>query len=121
MDNWRKSSYSGANGGSCVETASADGTVHVRDTTDRARFVLPISADAWREFTSGLKTAELDPLTATYAALRPSQTYSWLGRSCILTGAATVTACGTAHTVTATKPHAPTLAEDLVHNLGTAG
>ena len=35
--------------------------------------------------------------------------------------AATVTACGTAHTITATKPHAPALAEDLVHNLGTAG
>jgi Domain of unknown function (DUF397) len=76
MDNWRKSSYSGANGGSCVETASADGTVQVRDTTDRAGFVLPISADAWREFISGLETAELDPLTATYGALRPSQTCS---------------------------------------------
>ena len=34
--------------------------------------------------------------------------------------AATVTACGTAHTITATKP-TPALAEDLVHNLGTAG
>ena len=36
MDNWRKSSYSDANGGNCVETASGDGLILVRDTTDRA-------------------------------------------------------------------------------------
>ena len=33
--NWRKSSYSGANGGECVEVAAA-GAVMVRDTTDRS-------------------------------------------------------------------------------------
>lgn len=31
---WRKSSYSGSSG-SCVETASGEGVVMVRDTTDR--------------------------------------------------------------------------------------
>jgi len=30
---WRKSSYSGDNGGECVEVASAAGSVLVRDTT----------------------------------------------------------------------------------------
>ena len=33
--NWRKSSYSGADGGECVEVASTSGTVMVRDTKDR--------------------------------------------------------------------------------------
>ena len=33
---WRKSTHSEGNGGSCVETASSDGTIQVRDT-DRYR------------------------------------------------------------------------------------
>ena len=33
---WRKSSYSGSNGGECVEVATA-GAVLVRDTADRER------------------------------------------------------------------------------------
>ena len=32
---WRKSSYSSNGGADCVETASASGTVLVRDTADR--------------------------------------------------------------------------------------
>ena len=50
MDNWRKSSRSNANGGSCVETASASGVVLVRDTTDREGYTLSVPADAWRTF-----------------------------------------------------------------------
>ena len=46
---WRKSSYSGANGGQCVEVASAEG-VAVRDTTDREDVTLEFSAEAWRQF-----------------------------------------------------------------------
>ena len=46
---WRKSSYSGDNGGECVEVATA-GTVLVRDTTDRNGPVLAIPCDAWRTF-----------------------------------------------------------------------
>jgi len=56
MGEWRKSSYSGANGGSCVEVATAD-RVLVRDTTDRDGGTLTLSADAWRTFTDSLKTA----------------------------------------------------------------
>ena len=55
MDGWRKSSYSGGNGGSCVETASDGAIVLVRDTTDRDGFTLSIPADAWAEFTDSLR------------------------------------------------------------------
>lgn len=50
---WRKSSHSGANGGDCVEVASAEG-VAVRDTTDREGVTLEFSAQAWQEFTRRL-------------------------------------------------------------------
>ena len=50
---WRKSSYSGANGGDCVEVASTEG-VTVRDTTDREGVTLEFSAQAWQEFTRRL-------------------------------------------------------------------
>jgi cobalamin biosynthesis protein CobT len=52
--NWRKSSYSGSNGGECVEVASA-GAVLVRDTVDRHGPVLTFTADAWRAFTTTIK------------------------------------------------------------------
>ena len=50
MDSWRKSSYSGGNGGSCVELASDDGVVLVRDTTDRDGGTLTFTAGAWTAF-----------------------------------------------------------------------
>ena len=50
MDNWRTSSYSSGGGGQCVETASADGAVVVRDSTDRDGFMLIIPASAWSQF-----------------------------------------------------------------------
>ena len=49
-DNWRKSSYSGGEGGNCVELADRDGRVMTRDTQDRSGPVLKVSAQAWREF-----------------------------------------------------------------------
>lgn len=51
---WRKSSYSGSNGGNCVETASGNGLVLVRDTTDRDGGTLAFTADAWATFTRSL-------------------------------------------------------------------
>jgi hypothetical protein len=51
---WRKSSYSGANGGDCVEVASAE-IVAVRDTTDRDGVTLEFTAAAWRQFTLRLR------------------------------------------------------------------
>ncbi|MDQ2814749.1 MAG: DUF397 domain-containing protein [Actinomycetota bacterium] len=48
---WRKSSYSGDNGGECVEVATA-ADVLVRDAADRSGPVLTFTADAWRAFTA---------------------------------------------------------------------
>jgi hypothetical protein len=48
--NWRKSSYSGANGGECVEVATTAGAVMVRDSTDRGGDTLTVPAAAWRAF-----------------------------------------------------------------------
>jgi hypothetical protein len=55
MGDWRKSTYSDATGGQCVETASDSGVILVRDTTDRDGGTLAFAADAWQRFTSGLK------------------------------------------------------------------
>jgi Domain of unknown function (DUF397) len=52
---WRKSSYSGTGGGSCVEAAGMDGSILVRDTTDRGGVVLSISPNAWHRFTGTLR------------------------------------------------------------------
>jgi hypothetical protein len=55
---WRKSSYSGGNGGGCVEAANADAAgrvVLVRDTTNREGAMLSIAADAWEEFLGTLR------------------------------------------------------------------
>jgi Domain of unknown function (DUF397) len=45
---WRKSSYSGGNGGGCVEAGVADttGVVLVRDTTNRTGAILTVTANA---------------------------------------------------------------------------
>ncbi len=52
MGDWRKSTYSSANGGDCVETASGDGVVLVRDTADPGGTVLDFSVEAWAAFTA---------------------------------------------------------------------
>jgi Domain of unknown function (DUF397) len=51
---WRKSTYSDSNGGQCVETASDNGMILVRDTTNRDGGTLDFTAAAWREFTNSL-------------------------------------------------------------------
>jgi hypothetical protein len=52
---WRKSSYSGANGGSCVEAASGESAILVRDTTDRDGLTLSLPAATWTAFTASLR------------------------------------------------------------------
>jgi hypothetical protein len=53
---WRKASYSNANGGDCVETATGHGSILVRDTKDRGHGpVLAVNADAWRALLAGIK------------------------------------------------------------------
>ncbi len=51
---WRKSSYSGDNGGECVEVAAAE-AVLVRDTADRGGLVLAFTTDVWRAFTATIR------------------------------------------------------------------
>ena len=55
MGDWRKSTYSDANGGNCVETASSDSVVLVRDTTNRDGGTLAFSAAAWNAFLGALR------------------------------------------------------------------
>jgi Domain of unknown function (DUF397) len=55
---WRKSSFSGSNGGDCVEVGGADSAVAVRDTKDRAGATLTFAPDTWRRFAATLKSAD---------------------------------------------------------------
>jgi hypothetical protein len=52
--NWRKASYSGSGGGGCVEVASPEAIVLVRDTTNRDGGTLTFSVEAWGQFTASL-------------------------------------------------------------------
>jgi Domain of unknown function (DUF397) len=60
--NWRKSSCSGGNGGSCVEVADNTSRVLVRDTKqDGTGPVLRFTPDAWRRFADRVKRSLADP------------------------------------------------------------
>ncbi|MFC7793943.1 DUF397 domain-containing protein [Streptomyces cinereoruber] len=53
---WRKSSYSGTNGGECVEVA--DGfprAVPVRDSKNPSAPALVVASGAWQTFVDGLR------------------------------------------------------------------
>jgi Domain of unknown function (DUF397) len=56
-DRWRTSSYSGGNGGECVQIAGAPsiGRVLVRDSKDQDGPVLTIESADWRRFADHLK------------------------------------------------------------------
>ena len=54
MGDWRKSSYSDASGGQCVEVAS-DSMVKVRDTANRDGGTLSFDAAAWEQFLSTVR------------------------------------------------------------------
>ncbi|MFI5800057.1 DUF397 domain-containing protein [Streptomyces sp. NPDC051677] len=47
---WAKSSYSGAEGGQCVEVAATPARVHVRDSKDTTRAALAVDPTAWTAF-----------------------------------------------------------------------
>jgi len=47
---WFKSSYSGAEGGECVEIAAGTAVVHVRDSKTAAGPILTVSPEAWAGF-----------------------------------------------------------------------
>ncbi|MGD3107977.1 DUF397 domain-containing protein [Streptomyces sp. YGL11-2] len=47
---WMKSSYSGEEGGECVEVATGSAANHVRDSKDITRSALTASSAAWAAF-----------------------------------------------------------------------
>ena len=56
-ETWRKSSYSGGQGGNCVEVAARPADqLAVRDSQHKAGPVLRFSGDAWSVFTAGIKS-----------------------------------------------------------------
>lgn len=58
---WRKSSYSGSNGGGCVEVAdNLTSVIAVRDSKDPDGPVLTVRMDDWRAFTVAIKAGEFD-------------------------------------------------------------
>jgi hypothetical protein len=59
---WRKSSYSGSNGGQCVEVArNLPGVVAVRDSKDPGGPSLVVTAGEWRTFLDGLRRGGSGP------------------------------------------------------------
>ena len=52
---WRTSSYSGSNGGACIEVGTTAPAVAVRDSTHRHGPQLAFPTDTWKAFTDQLK------------------------------------------------------------------
>jgi len=52
---WRKSSYSGSNGGACIEVGTADLAVAVRDSKDPDGPLLAFARDQWKAFAERVK------------------------------------------------------------------
>ncbi|WP_435105336.1 DUF397 domain-containing protein [Nocardiopsis synnemataformans] len=52
---WRKSSYSGNQGGDCVEVADTGSSVYVRDTQNRPLGHLTFSTSGWSALLSSLR------------------------------------------------------------------
>ncbi|WP_055478063.1 DUF397 domain-containing protein [Sphaerimonospora mesophila] len=58
---WRKSSFSGTNGGDCVEVAELpDGGRAVRDSKAPDGAVLWFTRSEWAAFTAGVRAGEFD-------------------------------------------------------------
>ncbi|HEX5494292.1 MAG TPA: DUF397 domain-containing protein [Mycobacteriales bacterium] len=56
---WRKSSYSGGNGGQCVEVADLDGTVGIRDSKNPGPALTVLPA-AWAAFLDSVRNGQFD-------------------------------------------------------------
>ena len=52
---WRVATYTGGNGGNCVEVGDADHAILIRDSKDRAAGTLTFTAATWQSFTNSLK------------------------------------------------------------------
>jgi hypothetical protein len=47
---WRKSSYSGSEGGACIEVATHPTAIHIRDSKNPEGPVFTVRPDAWTAF-----------------------------------------------------------------------
>ncbi|MGW2375151.1 DUF397 domain-containing protein [Kitasatospora sp. NPDC001683] len=57
---WLKSSYSGSEGGNCIEVASGlPGSVPVRDSKDPHGPALRFTPEAWQSFVAGIRSGDL--------------------------------------------------------------
>jgi len=54
---WRKSSYSGGNGGNCIQVAGLPGTIAVRDSKDPDGPALLFTPAEWAAFTARVKAS----------------------------------------------------------------
>ena len=54
---WRTSSYSGDNGGNCVEVGAVVNAIAVRDSKDPSGPLLAFTASTWTGFTRRLKAS----------------------------------------------------------------
>ena len=57
---WKKSSKSGSNGGSCVEVLRRDEAIQVRDSKDPHGPILTFTRREWEAFVGGAKDGEFD-------------------------------------------------------------
>ena len=53
--NWRKSSHSGPEAGACVEIANTPDGIAIRDTTHRTGPMLHVSPSAWQALTATVR------------------------------------------------------------------
>lgn len=79
---WRKSSYSGSNGGGCVEVAAFPGrAVGVRDSKDPEGPKLVFAPNDWRAFIVGVKAGEFDLSLSSRKRGLPGDDEERLGRA----------------------------------------
>jgi hypothetical protein len=57
---WRKSSWSGNNGGQCVEVAVLPGLVGLRDSKDKSGPVLAVAPAEFAAFVNGVVAGDFD-------------------------------------------------------------
>jgi hypothetical protein len=90
---WRKSSYSGGNGGNCIEVGgqAAAGRVLVRDTRDRQGPVLRFTPAAWKRFADQVRSGARQRLILPADTVKGATLVSRVSLRCVRSGAASGT------------------------------
>ncbi|MCX4726042.1 DUF397 domain-containing protein [Streptomyces sp. NBC_01020] len=61
LQGWRKSTYSGANQGDCLEVADGYANIPVRDSKNPHGPALAFPAEGWTAFVSAVKNGRITP------------------------------------------------------------